>query len=229
MNHARDTLFSEVERWKLKNEILTNETNYFKQEAAELIYQNDIIATQCLSNQSDKDLLLLGKIIISIFFKVNNARETDFCLGISTSIGYITSQSCCRADELFLFDFDTGNEIFMEIDSYWMDENICIFNKTHISGLNFGIQEEKNHFCSLLTYDVVQNEFDEHNFLFEIEHCSHGSCKFTFDAESLENKTFLNGTLISCDQSSLVGLLTGAFLKNEIFIFRYWKSSLIIV
>ena len=220
MNHARDTLFSEVERWKLKNDILTNETNYFKQEAAELIYQNEIIATQCLSNQSDKDLLLLGKIIISIFFKVNNARETDYCLGISTSIGYITVHSCCQADELFLLDFDTGNEISMETDSYWIDENICIFSTTDVSQLNFLTQEKKTNFCSLLMYDVIQNELHEQKFQFENDECSYGSCIFTFEAESLKNKKILNGTLISCDQSSFLGLFTGefTFCKNEIIV-----------
>ena len=215
--YERNTRFNEVEKWKLDNEILTNKTQNLKQETEGLIYQNEIIAWQCMSIQSENIFSLFGNIIISVFFEVNNARETDFCLGISTNIGYITSQSCCQADELFLLDFDTGNQILMETDSYWMDENICIFNTTGVFDLNYGIQEEnKKHFCSLLTYDLIQNEFDEQNFQFETEHCSHESCKFTFDAESLENKTILNGTLISCDQSSLFGLLTGKFAKNEI-------------
>ena len=219
-NHEKGTLFKEVEKWKLKNEILANETHHFKQEAESLIYQNEIIATQCLSYQSRNDISLFGNIIISVFFEVDNARETDFCLVISTSIGYMTAYSCCQADELYLFDFDTGNEITIGTNSYLIDENICIFNTTDVTVLNYRIQEKKKHFCSLDTYDIVQNEFIKKNLQFEIDHCSDGSCIYTFDSKSLENKTIINGTLVSCDQSSLFGILTGAFSKNDIVMFR---------
>ena len=53
---------------------------------------------QCSS--SHDSLEPTGHIGISIIRQVENARETDVCIGTSTSVGYITSKSCCQADEI---------------------------------------------------------------------------------------------------------------------------------
>ena len=62
-----------------------------------------------------------GHIGISVIRKVENARETDVCIGTSTNFGYITSKSCCQVDEMFLFDLESSEEIKMEIRKFYLD------------------------------------------------------------------------------------------------------------
>ena len=71
-----------------------------------------------------------GHIGISVIRKVDNARETDICVGTSTKSGYITSKSCCEVDEMFLFDLESSEEIKIEENSIWIENHICFINTT---------------------------------------------------------------------------------------------------
>ena len=83
---------------------------------------------QCSSN--NELLQPTGNIGLSIIRHVENARETDVCVGTSTSLGYITSNSCCQADEMFLFDLENSAEIKIEANSIWIEDHICFINTT---------------------------------------------------------------------------------------------------
>ena len=71
-----------------------------------------------------------GYIGISVVRRAENARETDVCFGTSTNFGYITSKSCCQADEMFLFDLESSEEIKIEQNSIWIEDHICFINTT---------------------------------------------------------------------------------------------------
>ena len=78
-----------------------------------------------------------GHIGISVIRKVDNARETDICVGTSTKSGYITSKSCCQVDEMFLFDLETSEEIKIEENSIWIEDHICFINTTETLEFDF--------------------------------------------------------------------------------------------
>ena len=78
-----------------------------------------------------------GHIGISVIRKVENARETDICVGTSTNFGYITSKSCCQVDEMFLFDLENSEEIKIEENSIWIEDHICFINTTASLGFDF--------------------------------------------------------------------------------------------
>ena len=74
-----------------------------------------------------------GHIGISVLRQIENARETDLCIGTSTSSGYITSKSCCEVDEMVLFDVEnseTPDEIKIAENSIWIEDHICFINTT---------------------------------------------------------------------------------------------------
>ena len=78
-----------------------------------------------------------GQIGISVIRKVENARETDICVGASTKSGYITSKSCCEVDEMFLFDLENSEEIKIEENSIWIEDHICFINTTAMLEFDF--------------------------------------------------------------------------------------------
>ena len=90
---------------------------------------------ECSSAQNT--LQSAGHIGISVIRKVENARETDVCVGTSTNFGYITSKSCCQVDEMFLFDLESSEEIEIEENSIWIEDHICFINTTETLEFDF--------------------------------------------------------------------------------------------
>ena len=90
---------------------------------------------ECSSAQNT--LQPAGHIGISVIRKVENARETDVCIGTSTNFGYITSKSCCQVDEMFLFDLESSEEIKIKENSIWIEDHICFINTTETLELYF--------------------------------------------------------------------------------------------
>ena len=90
---------------------------------------------ECSSAQNS--LQPAGHIGISVIRKVENARETDVCIGTSTNFGYITSKSCCQVDEMFLFDLESSEEIEIKENSIWIEDHICFINTTETLELDF--------------------------------------------------------------------------------------------
>ena len=94
-----------------------------------------------------------GQIGISVIRQVENARETDSCVGTITTSGYITSSSCCQADQMFLFDFENSTEITIDENSIWIEEHICFINTTETFKFHFpNLDGTETQSCRFLAY-----------------------------------------------------------------------------
>ena len=94
-----------AEEWIEEKEKWTEERNSLK---------NDL--QECSSNRYDS-LQPTGRVGISVIRQVENARETDTCIGTETNSGYITSSSCCKVDQMFLFEFENSTEIEINLEN----------------------------------------------------------------------------------------------------------------
>ena len=92
---------------------------------------------ESIENLNQNSLQPAGHIGISVIRKVENARETDVCIGTSTNFGYITSKSCCEVEEMFLFDLENSEEIKIEENSIWIEDHICFINTTAMLEFDF--------------------------------------------------------------------------------------------
>ena len=162
---------------------------------------------QCSSN--NELLHPTGNIGISIIRHVENARETDVCVGTSTSLGYITSNSCCQADEMFLFDLENSAEIKIEANSIWIEDHICYINTTETINVDvpmFDTGEIQS--CSILAFDSSQGKFNEHKLQVETKGCMNNLCTLKIDSNILQDGKILDGTSIACDQQPNLGIIT---------------------
>ena len=119
------------------NEASNNEVVLCQQEATK--WKSDLencqlqATSKCSSDQlRTGSLQSTGNVVISLIRQVENAREIDACLGMSTEFGYITFHQCCEADQVTLFDLETYEEIPIGNNSLWIEEHICFINTTEI-------------------------------------------------------------------------------------------------
>ena len=165
---------------------------------------------QCSSN--NEPLQPTGNIGISIIRHVENARETDVCIGTSTRLGYITSNSCCQADEMFLFDFENSAEIKIEANSIWIEDHICFINTTETITVDFPMLDAAEmQSCSVLAFDSSQGKFNEHTLQLETKGCIDTLCTLKIDSNIFQSAMILDGTSIACDKQPYLGIIT----KNE--------------
>lgn len=168
---------------------------------------------QCSS--SHDSLEPTGHIGISIIRQVENARETDVCIGTSTSVGYITSKSCCQADEMFLFELKTSTEIKIEENSIWIEDQICFINTTDTSKFDFQIFDgSETQSCTILVFDKSEGKVKERQLEVETNGCLNTPCALQFDSK-LPHETILDGTVITCDQPTYFGIITKIENLNE--------------
>ena len=161
---------------------------------------------ECSSIQHDL-LTPTGHIGISVIRQVEGARETDSCVGSITSSGYITSSSCCQADQMFLFEFENSTEITFDENSIWIEERICFINTTETFKFHFPtLDSAETRLCTFFAYDESQGEFNEHQLQIETKNCVDSTCSWKID--SLENAKILDGTSIICDGSPHFGIVT---------------------
>ena len=161
---------------------------------------------ECSSIQHDL-LTPTGHIGISVIRQVEGARETDSCVGSITSSGYITSSSCCQADQMFLFEFENSTEITFDEKSVWIEEHICFINTTENFKFHFPtLDSAETRLCTFFAYDESQGEFNEHQVQIETKNCVDSTCSWKID--SLENAKILDGTSIICDGSPHFGIVT---------------------
>ena len=131
---------------------------------------------------------------------------------MSTDSGFFTAKLCCQADQKYLFDSKTYEELKFDESSMWIDENICFINTTEISKTNVPrYKVEGKQTCSVDVFGV--EEFNEHHFDLEIEQCFDSPCILEIDENNFQNGTILNGTSVSCRQSNQFGIIT----KSKIF------------
>ena len=155
-----------------------------------------------------RDLLKpTGQIGISVIRHIEGARESDSCVGTITSTGYITSNSCCQADQIFLFEFENSTEITFDEKSIWIEEHICFINTTETFKFYFpDLDGAETRNCTFLAYDYSQGEFNEHQTEIETKGCVDSTCSWKID--SLENGMVLDGTSIVCNGSPNFGIVT---------------------
>ena len=194
----------------VENEKLTKEKEKVNEENEKLTEKNDLLKNdlqECSSNRHDS-LQPAGHVGISVIRQVENARETDTCIGTETNSGYITSSPCCQADQMFLFEFENSTEISVNLDnSVWIEEHICFINTTESFKFHFSASDDaETQSCRFLAYDYSQGEFNEHQIEIETKGCVESTCSWKID--SLENAMILDGTSIICDGSPNFGIVT---------------------
>ena len=148
-------------------------------------------------------------IIISTIRKVNDVRASEICLGKSSKYGYITSRLCCQADEIFLTHFNSEEIIPIETNSYWIEDEICLYNTTDIFKINLpNLNDNKKKECSIIMYNIETQTFNEHEIEIEPGKCLASSCILELASELSQNKIVLHGLSISCEKSSFFGSVT---------------------
>ena len=172
--------------------------------------KNDL--QECSSNRHDS-LQPTGHVGISVIRRIDNARETDTCIGTETSSGYITSSSCCQADQMFLFEFENSTEIEINLEnSILTEEHLCFINTTETVKFHFpALDGAETQSCTFLAFDDSQGEFNEHQIEIETKGCIDSTCSWKVD--SLENAIILDGTSIICNGSPNFGIVTKS--KNQ--------------
>jgi len=169
------------------------------------LLKNDL--QECSLNRYDS-LQPTGHVGISVIRRIENARETDSCVGTETKSGYITSSSCCQADQMFFFEFENSTEIAIDLEnSIWIEEHICFINTTDTFKFHFPtLDGAETQSCTFLAYDDSQGEFNEHQIEIETKDCVDSTCSWKID--SLENEMILDGTSIVCNGLPNFGIVT---------------------
>ena len=180
--------------FKNKTEALTTEVEILKS-------QNPAVVLQAIN------LLPDGNIIISVIRQLDNAREIDYCAGSSTSFGYITASSCCKAQEMFLFDMEKSEDIKIEENSVWLEEHMCFINTTETFEFAFSSEDiSEPNICSVVAFDDNEGQFDE--IFIQIEKCLDIACTLPIDSTLFQNRTVLAGSFIFCHESMDFGIVT---------------------
>ena len=205
-----EKLTKEKEKVTEEKEKLTKEKEKVTEEKDKLTEKNDLLKNdlqECSSNRHDS-LQPAGHVGISVIRQVENARETDTCIGTKTNSGYITSRSCCQVDQIFLFEFQNSTEISVNLDnSVWIEEHICFINTTESFKFHFpALDVAETQSCTFLAYDDSQGEFNKHQIEIESKGCVDSTCSWKID--SLENAIILDGTSIVCNGSPNLGIVT---------------------
>ena len=190
-----DECIEEKEKWTEKYDLLKNDLQ------------------ECSSNRHDS-LQATGHVGISVIRRIDNARETDTCIGTETNLGYITSSSCCQADQMFLFEFKNSTEIEINLEnSILIEEHICFINTTETVKFHFpALDGAETQSCTFLAYDDSQGEFTEHQIEIETKDCVESTCSWKID--SIENAIILEGTSMICNGSPNFGIVTKSKLLN---------------
>ena len=172
-------------------------------------------ANKCSSDQSGYGALQpTGNVVISFIRQVENAREIDACIGMSTDLGYVTSNQCCHADQVTLFDLETYEEIPIGSNSIWIEEHACLINTTEIQTMNFPTFDiEDAQSCSTLSFDESEGQFTENQLDIEIGKCFDAPCFLKIDSDLFRNGTILNGTSVVCDEANQIGIITKSKLN----------------
>ena len=196
-------LKNETDQCQLESEKLTEEKEKWTEEKNSL----KIDLQECSSSQHNF-LQPTGHIGISLIRHVENARETDSCFGTMTRSGYITSSSCCQADQMFFFEFENSTEIAVNLEnSIWIEEQICFINTTETFKFYFpALDGAETLSCTFLAYDYSQGVFNEHQIEIETKSCVDYTCSWKIN--SFENEIILDGTFIVCNGSPNFGILT---------------------
>ena len=228
LENENEILINENTNYERETELLKSQIQNLEQEATksaiEMKSVKNAIAKlrqeteKCSSKQLESiSLEPIGSILISLIRRNEDAQEIDICIGMSTDLGYFTAKSCCQANQKYLFDAITHEELAFAENSIWMEENICLINTTEISKISVpSLKFEGKQSCSV---DVFDGEhFKEHRLDMEINHCFNSSCSSTIDVNVFQNQSILNGTSISCRKSNHFGIITKSELLKIMLV-----------
>ena len=202
-----------------KLRIAMNETEILKSEKTliqKLLYECRNQTDQCRQDQwnDDHSLQPTEKIIISIIRHLENIREIGFCVGSSTSIGYVTSKSCCLADEFFLTDAESFENIPYGENSIWIAEELCVINTTTLSDFDFPtIGNNETRFCSLITFDQINGVLKEQQLSINTHECYDKFCPIA-TIPNFQNETIMEGTSLICVDWPHFGVVRKSKLDN---------------
>ena len=202
-----------------KLRIAMNETETLKLEKTliqKLLYESRNQTDQCRQDKwnDDHSLQPTEKIIISIIRHLENIREIGFCVGSSTSIGYVTSKLCCQADEFFLTDAESFENIPYGENSIWIADELCVINKTILSDFDFPtIGNNESRFCSLITFDQINGVLKEQQLSINTHECYDKFCPIA-TIPNFQNETIMEGTSLICADWPHFGVVRKSKLDN---------------
>ena len=203
---------------KLNKKFVTD-INFLHEKVNNLGIENEKLINSCNETDGNSDfdtLQPIGNVFVSSITAVENAREVDICLGMSTVIGYFTSRSCCDVNKIYVFDIESSSEIIFDENSVSVEEHICFINTTEVDQINFkdtNFDDPQN--CSIVVYDESQERLKNYFHTFEIQRCFDSPCLFQIDLTTIQNTTILNGTSVFCHESGHFGIIINSesFLK----------------
>ena len=210
-------LTTEVEKYYQDYQNSKNEIDHLKQDNERLTQQ---LSMKFQMNQSENDFFQnKGLIMIFRIRKTDDARETDACLGTSTTFGVITSNLCCQADEMIFFDAVNSEELYIKDGSVWTEDKICLINSTNNFEIDIPIPDvDAKKLCSIAIYENNQNDFKTREFEIDVSDCFQFACHLEMNSELYDNEVILNGTLVQCDQSSYFGIVTKSKFSTSLFL-----------
>ena len=191
----------EIENLKMDTENLKMENENLKMENENLKMENENLnkeIKQCSANNFQYSLQPTENIVMSVIHHLESVREIGFCMGSSTSVGYVTSKSCCLADEIFLADIESYEDIPYEENSIWFDDKLCLINTTTLPNFFYPTAEiNETQFCSLITFDQVEGELKERKLEINTHECHDDFCSIGTNF-NFQNESILNGTSLNC-------------------------------
>ena len=216
--------------FKEKLRILLNEKRNFEKVILGLKGELEAFKTaneNLRQEAAENSLQPTGSIIMSLISQIKDAQEIDICAGTSTVLGYFTAKFCCQADQKYLFDSKTHEQLTFDENSIWIEENICLINTTEISRItvpSFDFQGKER--CSIVTFDELEGKFNEYQLDLEINKCFNTSCSLTIDDNMFHNETILNGTSVLCRQANHFGIVTKGKFQLIFVCFKNWSDKM---
>ena len=136
--------------------------------------------------------------------RVDNTIEIDFCLGSLFKNGIITTRSCCEAEQFFLSDNENSSGLDIDIQSVFIENKICFINITNEFNPGHPVFDKISS-CSILVSDHNLDDYVEIMIDIENRSCSNRTCYLNHDLS--KHETILNGTPITCQNSSIYGII----------------------
>ena len=182
-------------------------------------------ASKCSSDQlRTGSLQSTGNVVISLIRQVENAREIDACLGMTSEFGYFTFHQCCQADQVTLFDLETYEEIPIRTNSLWIEEHVCFINTTEIGMMNFSsFDNDEVQTCTTMTYEESEGEFTQYQLDIQIGSCFDSPC--SLNIVPIQNGRIFNGTSVVCEPSGQIGIITKSKLYFNLFDNNQFQGS----
>ena len=202
-------------------ETFNNDVSLCQQEATKL--KTDLercqeqAANRCSADRlREGSLQSTGNVVISLIRQVENAREIDACLGMTSEFGYFTFHQCCQADQVTLFDLETYEEIPIRTNSLWIEEHVCFINTTKIGMINFSsFDNDEVQTCTTMTYEESEGEFTQYQLDIQIGSCFDSPC--SLNIVPIQNGRIFNGTSVVCEPSGQIGIITKSKLYFHLF------------